>query len=399
MNRFASLSTRTAGLVACLVLGNGALADTMQVDLGRGPITVHYPAANDVEHPAPLLILLHGYTGTGPGQEGYFGLLPHVEREGFIYAYPDGTSNPEALQFWNATDACCDFYGSGVDDSGYLLSLVEEIRTRLAVNPWRVHFSGHSNGGFMSYRMACDHADVIASIASLAGATWDDPADCDAVGPMHQLQIHGTADDTILYDGGDILGVPYPGAVVSTERWAGRGQCDLVPDTSAPNRDLDAGIAGAESTVASYRARCAPASSAELWTIPGGAHSPWPLAPGFSEGVVEFARTHRKAGTVFTDEQTLEWPPMRWAAESRVYRGEISDLIDLDGDGLPDSGYGDCISGADADPTDTSLALDDQPPPGGGWFYVVGFVEADGRMSILGTTSQGLSRWPESACP
>ena len=123
------------------------------------------------------------------------------------------------------------------------------------------------------------------------------------------------------------------------------------------------------------------------------------MAGGFSEGLVDFARTHRKAGTVFTDEQTLDWPPMRWSAEYRVYRGDISDLVDGDGDGLPDAGYGECVSASDPDVTDTTLVLDDEPPPGGGWFYVVGFREPDGSESILGTTSQGLSRRPGLSCP
>jgi polyhydroxybutyrate depolymerase len=397
------MGARSRLLLAVLTLvgwtTSRAGAEVMEVDLGRGPIVVHYPEGNDSEHPAPLLILLHGYTASGPAQSSYFGLLPHVEAAGFIYAYPDGTSNPEGNPFWNATDACCDFYGSGVDDSGYLLALVEEIRGRLAVDPWRVHFSGHSNGGFMSYRMACDHSDVLASIGGLAGATWDDPADCDPVGPMHVLQVHGTADDTILFDGGSILGAPYPGAVESAERWAGMGGCDLVPDTTGPNLDLDGSIAGVESTVAKYETGCDPAASAELWTIHGGAHSPFPLADGFSSGLVDFARSHRKASVVFSGKQTLEWAPMRWAAEYRVYRGEIADLVDEDGDGLPDGGYGDCISSADPDASDTSLLLNDQPPPGGGWYYVVGFREPDAGESILGTTSMAVSRRPALACP
>lgn len=386
-------------LGGCLIGPVDATAEVMQVDVGRGPVLVHYPAGNDAEHPAPLLILLHGYTGTGVGQSLYFGLLPHVEAAGFIYAYPDGTVNPEGNRFWNATDACCDFYASGVDDSAYLLSLVEEIRTRLSVDPWRVHFSGHSNGGFMSYRMACDHSDVIASIGGLAGATWEDAAECDPVGPVHVLQVHGTADATILYPGGSILGKAYPGAVETTERWADLGGCEPSPDTTAPNRDLDGSIPGFESTVTKHETGCAPASSAELWTIPGGSHSPFPLAEGFGRGLVEFARDHRKAGLVFLDEQTLEWPPLRWADEYRVYRGELADLLDADRNGLPDAGYGDCVSGADPDATDTRLVLNDQPPPGGGWFYLVGFREADGTESILGTTSERLSRRPRLPCP
>ena len=53
--------------------------------------------------------------------------LPLVDQEGFIYLYPDGTRDPLYYRFWNATDACCDFDDSQVDDSGYLRALINEL--------------------------------------------------------------------------------------------------------------------------------------------------------------------------------------------------------------------------------------------------------------------------------
>ena len=111
-----------------------------------------------------------------------------------LYATPNGTQDLLALRFWNATDACCDFFGSGVDDSTYLANLVAAIDSAVGVDPRRRFFVGHSNGGFMSYRMACDHADEVAAVVSIAGATFDDTADCAPVRPVSTLQIHGTSD-------------------------------------------------------------------------------------------------------------------------------------------------------------------------------------------------------------
>ena len=150
-------------------------------------------------------------------------------------------------------------------------ALVERLRHAMddVLRHERVHFAGHSNGGFMSYRMACDHADVVASIGSLAGATYADPADCTPVTPVHVLQIHGTNDATIGYNGGTIpLGGTYPGALQTVESWATYNGCSTVPDLSQPPLDLDAGIPGAESTVSLYEAECSPSGSARLWTIP-----------------------------------------------------------------------------------------------------------------------------------
>src|ERR1019366_9548928 len=102
--------------------------------------------------PTPLVILLHGYSINGAEEDLYLGLRSVAESKTVLYAHPDGTMNPAGNRFWNATDACCDLYGSGVDDSTYLASLVAEIGTRYAVDPKRVYFMGHSNGGVMSLR-------------------------------------------------------------------------------------------------------------------------------------------------------------------------------------------------------------------------------------------------------
>ena len=101
--------------------------------------------------------------------------------------------------------ACCDFFNSNVDDSGYLRDLIEIIQANYNIDEFSIHFTGISNGGFMSYRMACEHADLIASIAPLAGTTFIDPSDCSPSEPVHVLHLHGTADSTIDFDGGCIL--------------------------------------------------------------------------------------------------------------------------------------------------------------------------------------------------
>lgn len=276
-----------------LALPGDARAGELGIDLGRGPVTVHIPDSYDPAVPTPLVVLLHGYGGSGAGQESYMQLLPLSEQLGFVYAHPDGTVDLTGFPFWNATDACCNFFASAVDDAGYLRDLVEEIQDQLNVDPRRVHFAGHSNGGFMCYRMACEYPQVIASIASLAGATFFTPGDCAQASPVHVLQIHGTADETIFYGGGDIFGNAYPSAVETVEQRAGVAGCSLVPDTSAPPINLDSGIPGPETTVTRYESACDAAGSAELWTIVGGSHVPG-LSGSFSSRMVQFLLDHPK---------------------------------------------------------------------------------------------------------
>ncbi len=151
----------------------------------------------------PLVVLLHGLGSSGATMEEYFQLQPLAESKGFLLALPDGTKHADGARFWNATDACCGF-GSTVDDVAYLGSVIDEVEGARNVDRSRVYVMGHSNGGFMSYRMACDVADRVAAIASVAGATWADPSKCTPSEPVSVLQVHGTADEGIRYDGGQM---------------------------------------------------------------------------------------------------------------------------------------------------------------------------------------------------
>jgi polyhydroxybutyrate depolymerase len=259
---------------------------------GARPVTVYVPSGYQADKGAPLVIMLHGYSVSGGLEEILLRFKPVAEARGFLYAYPNGTTDSSGNRFWNATDACCNMNGSSVDDSAYLTSLVAEIGTRYKVDPKRVFFVGHSNGGFMSYRMACDHADLVAAVVSLAGATWSDTSKCKPSEPVAVLQIHGTKDTEVLYDG--FAGPPaYPSAKTTVEDWATYDGCALTADTSAPPIDLDASIAGAETQIASYASGCKPGGHAELWTIQGGQHIPG-LTDTFATDVVDFLFAHPK---------------------------------------------------------------------------------------------------------
>ncbi len=167
---------------------------------------VRVPPSYEKSQPAPLLIVLHGYGSSGASHEAYFHLQQEAERRGFLTAYPNGTPDSVGNQFWNATDACCDFHRTGVDHVGYLDDVITAIEAAVAVDPQRIYLVGHSNGGFMSFRMACADADRIAAIVSLAGATFANTADCRPTEPVAVLDIHGTADDTVTFTGGTLDG-------------------------------------------------------------------------------------------------------------------------------------------------------------------------------------------------
>lgn len=256
------------------------------------PYTVHVPPGYSADVPAPLLLILHGYLASGAIESFYLNLTPATDAAGMLTVAPDGTRNALGKQFWNATDACCNGPGAQVDDSAYLAALIREVEADYNVDRRRIFLVGHSNGGFMAYRMACDHADVVTALVSLEGATYADPRKCSPTAPVATLEIHGTADATIPYRGGRIFGHRYPGAVATTKMWAKYDGCRLVPDDPEPApHDIVANMPPA--TVTAYATGCRANGHAELWTQAGGVHIP-KLSPTFGDQVVGYLMAHPK---------------------------------------------------------------------------------------------------------
>lgn len=272
------------GLALLAACGGGTETPDQYVFGGDRPTYLKVPAGYDHSVPTPLLVVLHGFGANGYTQLAYTGLEDLVDDEGILLIAPDGTVNSEGRQFWNATDACCDDEGSGVDDVAYIGGLVEEISSVWNVDPGRVFFFGHSNGGYMSYRMACDRADLVAALFSLAGATWADPTACAPSQPVSVLQLHGDADSTVLYQGGDFSIGSYPGAAVTVATWADYNGCTGALTDDPARLDIDRSITG-DDTRTAHHAGCPAGIDAELWTIEGGGHIP-NLAPTAFPGIV-----------------------------------------------------------------------------------------------------------------
>ncbi len=259
---------------------------------GDRPAKVYIPENYDPDQSYPLLILLHGFGSNADQQNFYFGLSDFVDEQQYVLVTPNGTLNSEGDRFWNATEACCDFEETGVDDVAYLRGLIAEAKEIYNVDHDRVYTMGHSNGGFMSFRMACEASDVITAIAPLAGGTFDDPADCQpATLPVSVLAMHGTADATIAFEGVEDA---YPSAEEAVERWAGRAGCDTESPTTPPNLDLIAAAPGAETVVTRYETGCTGGVETELWAIEGAPHIPFTFQPNFTPMVLDWLFDHSR---------------------------------------------------------------------------------------------------------
>ena len=253
------------------------------------PTFVTLPAGYSKDVPAPLLIDLHGYSSTGLNHQKFTGMNLAAQKRGVIYAAPDGLPDSEGSQFWNASNACCNFNNNPVDDAAFIESLIDEISSKALVDPKRIYVFGHSNGHFMTYRFACTHPQTVAAIAGLAGAMDLDPQSCGAKSPVNVLHIHGTSDDVINYDGGSLFQNAYTGAVESTKRWARIDKCSVTPAVGAA-LDLVSSLEGFETVASVYSC---PRSAVELWTINSGSHNP-AFDANFGLKVVDWFLAHPK---------------------------------------------------------------------------------------------------------
>ena len=261
---------------------------------GERPALLVLPADHDPETPLPLVLSLHGFTSHSAEHDRYFGLSKRVNTDRFALIMANGTHDPDGQRFWNATDFRCDLHNTQVDDVQSLSGLLEEAAAHIAVE--RVFVLGHSNGGFMSYRLACEGIPRLVAIASLAGTSFSDPSHCAFASPVSVLQIHGTADRVIAYDG-STGEQEYAGAEEVALRWAALARCDLTEPETLPPLDLDQDLNGPETARTRYRTGCRNDATIELWTMVQGAHVPH-LAPDFGQRLLEWLFSGSRADTL-----------------------------------------------------------------------------------------------------
>jgi polyhydroxybutyrate depolymerase len=217
--------------------------------------------------PAPLVLMLHGATGTGTQIEEYIGLNRVAAREGFVVAYPNGI-----LRGWH--DGRADKHRlatmvSNADDVGFLNRLVDDLIAKGIADPKRVYLAGLSNGGFMAMRMACESSERYAAFASLvASAPLDAATTCRPTRPLPVLLINGTADTLVKFDAVTAARQGNFGANEVAAFWGARNGCASFADTALP--DLD--ISDRSTVTRRLYSGCTAGGDTEFLTVQGGGH-------------------------------------------------------------------------------------------------------------------------------
>ena len=192
---------------------------------------LYVPAAYDGSEPRPLVLNLHGY-GSYAFQQIFYGeFRPIAVTANFLILLPDGTQDVLGFQHWNTFNA----FGTGVDDVAFISDLLDSISAEYNIDQNRIYSTGMSNGGFMSYELACQLSDRIAAIASVTGTMDTDHFDyCSPSHPTPVMEIHGTADATVPYAGsGDFLPIDE-----LLDYWISYNNCNTTPEfTEIPDTD------------------------------------------------------------------------------------------------------------------------------------------------------------------
>ena len=155
----------------------------------------------EAEGLSSVLFNLHGYGSNALEQMAYtnFNDLANTKENNFILIHPQGaplnTVLTSSSSHWNSGGWTI---GSTVDDVDFINTIIELVSQKYNLNQERIYSTGMSNGGFMSYHLACNLSSKIAAIASVTGSmsiqTYES---CNPTHPTSILQVHGTIDVTV----------------------------------------------------------------------------------------------------------------------------------------------------------------------------------------------------------
>ena len=168
----------------------------------------YVPAGLPAGSAVPLVIALHGGLGTSSQFAANSGLNGFADSNRFIAVYPDGIGNQSdgtGYQTWNGGYCCGPAATQSVNDVAFIRDLVVKLRTTMPIDPRRVYAMGHSNGGILAYKLACQLSGVIGAIGVQAGSNII--AGCQPTNPVSVFHLHGTADTNMPINGGKGSGV------------------------------------------------------------------------------------------------------------------------------------------------------------------------------------------------
>jgi len=199
---------------------------SFEFDEMRRTYRVHVPAIYDDSTQVPLLINVHGYSANAALHRHMSQMNAKANEEGFIVVYPNGTGWPRA---WNAGNRLGKHKRRETDDVGFLSVLIDTMIAGYQIDTMRIYAAGFSNGAMMSHRLACELADRIAAIGTVAGGLVFE--NCQPERPVPIIAFHARHDPVVAYDG-DTLGKVFLYSIEDgMKKWAQINGCAHGPDS------------------------------------------------------------------------------------------------------------------------------------------------------------------------
>ena len=191
---------------------------------------LYVPASYNSGNPTPLLFNFHGYTSNASQQMWYGDFRSIADTANFLLVHPQGQADSTGNTHWNVG-----WNGSIGDDIGFTAALIDSLSAEYNINQDRIYSTGMSNGGFMSFNLACNLSHRFAAIASVTGSMGPLMMyNCNPTHPTPVMAIHGTLDATVPYAGSSwVKSIPDVLAY-----WTAHNQCDtqstftLLPDAN-----------------------------------------------------------------------------------------------------------------------------------------------------------------------
>lgn len=226
------------GLLASVGLfAQATTNDSIMHDGGYRTYKLYVPASYDGSIAVPMVLNLHGLGSNNNEQIVYGEFRPIADTANFIMVLPQGTvgtlPDGSSATHWNAN------FGTGVNDIDFISNLIDSIATEYNIDEDRVYSTGMSNGGFMSLTLAGQLSDKIAAVASVSGSMVLTQTGLNTVTrPMPVMQIHGTADGVVDYNGAAFQYVSINDLV---NYWVSYNNCDataiVTPVTNVSTTD------------------------------------------------------------------------------------------------------------------------------------------------------------------
>lgn len=187
--------------------------------------TVYIPENYNHSIPTPILFAFHGFGGSNNFIMNSAGFNEIADEENFIVVYPQGSLILNLFAHWNVGGFT---QISNTDDVAFVDYLISSLSQMYNINLDRVYATGMSNGGFMSFLLACQLSNKIAAIASVTGSmTTQTLNECDPQREVPILQIHGTNDPIVPYNGIQEWNTPIDNVL---DYWVLNNQCSPNPE-------------------------------------------------------------------------------------------------------------------------------------------------------------------------